>query len=458
MFRTRIVAVVSCLAFAAASPAQGPGLVLPRSLATAFGPTSTNRPFAAAPTRHQQLFLGSELPVRMDIRGIGLRKDDRINSYSGTTVELEIRLAQTSKDDQTMSTTFADNFDAGAPVTVFQRRLFRMPDLPWNQPADVDDFYCEIPFDQQFTFARGNGNLLLEVLVWSNGLNSQSFLYPLDAGPGASSTVYANGPTATAGVRSSNGLAIRFLTPADHKACWAPQWPAAGPVGRSDIELSGGNPPLLGGVATMDLYAPGWDLGAVALALGVDHRQLYPMPGYLLPVYPDLRSVLGIMPVVLNGGFGSLQLPLPNDRQLLGLDTALQAFTAGSAVPQMLGGSNLLLGNLGNSLFGSAVFAILHGPLTIAPASFLDDGNGNHVVVHQAAGDTPDKVNIQGTKTANVGPLQIHVTDPSRIIPVPAGQSTWSVTVTVNPGGQVFLANADTAQATVVSYEVTVVD
>lgn len=438
--------------------AQDPGLILPRAFATTFAASSTNRPFAAAPTRHQQLFPAGELPVQLALRGLMLRKDDRINSYSGTVIDLEIRLAHTTRDEQTLSPTFDANFDAGTPVTVFARRQFPLASMPWNQPASPDEFFLEIPFDREFTFQRGSGNLLLDVRVHGNAANNQSLLYPLDAGAAAGScSVYANGASAASGVKSSTVLAVRWLTPADRKAAWSESWPSAGPTGRSDTRLAGGNPPLLGGLATMDVFANGWDFAFVLVAFGVDHGQSLPMPGYALPVYPALQSMLGAVPLSLQGGYGMLQLPLPNDRNLLGADVAFQAITSASAVPLALGGSNLLLANLGDSLFGSAVFAMVHSAHGIAANSWFQQG-GQPVDIHVAAGDRPDKVQVQGIKSAGVGPLHIVVTDPNTVVVIPVTQTDFSVTVTVNPGGRVRLFNADTMQSMNVDYEVTVVD
>lgn len=441
--------------------AQPPlGTTMPQGMRDAFGPGSWDRPFAAAPNRHQQLFLGSELPARLDIRGLALRKDDRINSYGGRTIDVEIRLAHTRRDVLTLGPDFAQNFDAGAPTVVLPRRQLRLDDMPWNPPATPDEFFTRIDFAREFAFDRRRGNLLLEVVVYGNDVNNQAFLYPLDAGAGlTTASVYANGPNATSGVVSRNGIAIRFVTPADRKAAWQSSWQAAGPQGRNAIALAGGNPPLIGEVATFDLYAPSWDAGGVLLSTGVNHAQALPMPGYQLTLHADLARLLTVLPLTLQAGFQTATLPLPPERTLAGLDVAFQAVTLATATPNLLGSSNLLLANVGTALVGSAEFAVTHGPFSIARQRYLTDANGQTVVIHRAAADTPDKINVQGTKQSGVGPLQIHVTNPQQVIDIPAGQASYSVTVKVNPGGEVHLYNADNAQTmNGVSYEVSVVD
>jgi len=445
----------------ATAAAQNPlGTTVPLGLRGAFGAASWDRPFAAAPNRHQQVFLGSELPARLDIRGIALRKDDRINSYGGRTIDVEIKLAHTHRDAGTMAAAFDQNFDAGAPTVVLPRRQVRLQDMPWNPPESPYEFFAEIDFVREFAFDRSRGNLLLEVVVYGNDANNQAFLYPLDSGANlATTSVYANGPTATSGVVSRNGIAVRFVTPNDRKAAWQSSWQASGPQGRTAIGLSGGNPPLAGGVATFDLYAPGWDVAGVVVSAGVRTGQNLPMPGYRLAVAADLARTLTVLPLPLQGGFQSVVLPLPAEASLAGLDVAFQGITTAASAPNLLGSSNLLLANVGMSLFGSAEFAITNGPFDIARQSNLVDANGNVVVVHRAAAETPDKIVIQGTKQAGVGPLQIHVTNPPRVIDIPAGQSTYSVTVTVSPGGEVHLYNADAANTmNGVTYEVSVVD
>jgi hypothetical protein len=183
------------------------------------------------------------------------------------------------------------------------------------------------------------------------------------------------------------------------------------------------------------------------------------MAGYQLLLRADLARLLTILPMTLQAGFQSAVLPLPENATLAGLDLAFQAVTFAIATPNLLGGSNLLLANVGTAVVGSAEFAITHGPFSIPRQGYLTDANGQTVVIHRAAADTPDKINVQGSKQGGVGPLQIRVTNPPQVIDIPAGQASYSVTVTVNPGGEVHLYNADSAQTmNGVNYEVSVVD
>jgi hypothetical protein len=441
-----------------------PGRTAPAALAAAFGAAATNQPFAAAPCRFQQVIESQDLPSRLLVRALALRKDELAAANVGRTVELSVRLGYTTRGAATLQSDFAANFDLAAPTPVFVQRWVRLPDMPAAAPVDPTDCFFELPLDAEFDYVRSNGNLLVEVGVFANDFLNLPFPYPLDAGAAAtSSTVFATQPSAALGtVQRNTGLALRFVTHRDRRATWARMATGIGPAGRDQIELVGGNPPQLGSVATMDLLAPGWAFAGIVVGLDVRHDQLLPQGGpggYVLAIYPDFGAVLGVLSLGLQNGFGSAALAIPNATAFRGLDLVLQAVTASPAVPQLLGGSNVLLGNLGDAAFGSAEFAIAHGPFTIPATEFLKDASGRAQVIHQAGAETADKINVQGTKNTGVGPLRIHVSNPPGFYDVPAGQASFSVTLTVAPGGQVTMQNLDqSASLSGLTYEVTVVD
>ena len=411
------------------------------------------------PNRWQQVVRGSELRGALDVSGLAVRKDDRINAYQGRTIDVEIRMGHTTRDEQTLGTDFAANFDAGASVVVLPRGQRRLTDFDFSPPATFDEFAHAFAFPAPFAFrAQGTRNLLIEVAVFGNDGNNQPILWPMDSGTGTTSTMlYANGATATTGVLSpGHGLALRLLTPRNRLAAFAHCLNPSGAVGRRSNTLTGGNPPLLGSTTTLDLFAPTYDFGALAVSASARTLEL-PMAGYSLVVHADLATLV-TLPVTLDAqGYVFLPLPLPNDPGLAGLDLAFQGVVSSRAQPFQLGATNLVLANLGNSLLGSAVFAMTFGPFGIPPLSYMLNPDGSQKVVHQA-GEGGDKIVIQGTKQANVGPLEIRVTNPPRTIVIPAGADTFSQSIDVGPGGQVFFYNASATQSmSGVTWEVTVV-
>ena len=66
----------------------------------------------------------------------------------------------------TLTSTFANNFDRAAPVNVFPRANFSLPNMPSTRSTDPTVFFVQIPFATPFIWpASGGGmNLLLEVI------------------------------------------------------------------------------------------------------------------------------------------------------------------------------------------------------------------------------------------------------------------------------------------------------
>jgi len=191
---------------------------VPAAYRTIFGNSNNNIPISWSPERYQQVFLGSELPKALVIKGLGFRHDQAFANYKGQTVELEITLAYTKKTPANLSTTFASNFDITkpAPVIVLPRSKFKLPDFAATKPTNPQVWQVQIPFKVPFVWTQVTGrNMLVQIRIYGNSFNNRIFTYPLDAASGTKATttrLYGTGPTATTGSVGRNyGLVMNFL-------------------------------------------------------------------------------------------------------------------------------------------------------------------------------------------------------------------------------------------------------
>ncbi len=200
-------------AYGSGCPGSGTGLgvihVCPANMANSFGGSDNSIPFTWSPVRYQQVFLGSELPVAFSMAGISLRQDER-GAAHGVTVDLEIAVGYTTKTPPTMSTTFAANFDSGAPVIVLPRAQIVFPDMPLP-PTTPSDFFLTIPWPVAFAWAPAPGrNFLIQVSVYGNSHGNQPWGYPLDAN-GGTARLYGSGANAVTGkLEVGYGLVMGF--------------------------------------------------------------------------------------------------------------------------------------------------------------------------------------------------------------------------------------------------------
>lgn len=177
------VAQGSYTVYGAGCAGTGVGLgtahVTPLAYASKFGGSNNVIPFSGQVTRYQQLILGGELPAAFKMAGLGARRDERSAGVEGVLVDLEVSVGYTTRTPATMSTTFATNWDAGAPVNVFPRQLFRYPRMPNTLPTDPGEFILRIPWQTTFDWVPLAGRNLLVEVVQRGG--SQPFTYALDA-------------------------------------------------------------------------------------------------------------------------------------------------------------------------------------------------------------------------------------------------------------------------------------
>lgn len=164
-------------------PGMGAGHAVPQALATSFMPSNNASGFLSTPQRYQQLFLASELPNAFVMNGLGLRWDNQTSlQISGAIVSLEIKVGFTTKTPATISTTYANNFDAGAPVTVFARANVTFPDYPGAFVTDPTQFQVLIPWTSTFAWTPQSGlNLLVDIAQYGSNLGT-GFTYVFDAG------------------------------------------------------------------------------------------------------------------------------------------------------------------------------------------------------------------------------------------------------------------------------------
>jgi hypothetical protein len=297
--------------FGAGCPGTGSGLgtnhVVPAAMAQAFGGSNNIIPFTASPMKYQQVFLGADLPVPFRMAGLSLRQDESGAGHR-VIVDLEIHVGFTTRTPQTIGATFADNFDAGAPVAVVPRTQVTFPDTPLP-PTHPSDFFFTIPWDTTFDWVPAAGrNFLVQVTIWGNS-HGGPWSYPLDATSLATTRVYGSPPTAATGtVHRNYGLVMGLRAPTDHAVpvLWSTSTPQIGDTFRvrlaharatsaAVLALGASDTRWAGVPLPLDL---GW-LGAPGcrLLVSVDHAQ------------PEATDA---------GGSASVVYDLPNSIYLLG--------------------------------------------------------------------------------------------------------------------------------------------
>ncbi|MFO1078173.1 MAG: hypothetical protein U1E73_10675 [Planctomycetota bacterium] len=189
----------------------GVGHAVPQQYAATFMSSNNVAGLTSTPERYQQVFLASELPTAMTLGGMALRWDNQ--SYSqlpSITLDLEITVGYTTRTPTTMSSAFASNFDAGAPVTVLPRSFVSFP-AQQNPPAtNPIEFQALMAWSTAFQWTPQPGlNLLVE---WINRGASQG-AYVCDAGYSPSIGRLSGPASAAAGTYANAGYGyeVSFL-------------------------------------------------------------------------------------------------------------------------------------------------------------------------------------------------------------------------------------------------------
>lgn len=198
--------------FGAGCPGTGIGLgatqLLPAAANSAWG-SGNAIPFGWTPNRYQQIFAGSELPNAFTMAALSLRQTHTGAVAHNFSVDLEVKVGYTTRWSGTMSTTFASNWDAGAPTLVLPRTVVDFPDQLTTYPQSYSQMLLTIPWSTTFDWVPQPGrNLLVEIVVHGNSYGNGIYGYPLD---NLGSTVSLWGTPANATV--GNGGPVRGFGP-----------------------------------------------------------------------------------------------------------------------------------------------------------------------------------------------------------------------------------------------------
>jgi hypothetical protein len=285
------------------------GTVVPASMAKSFGTGNNTYPFGSTNFLYQQVFLASEIPATTTpMIGMAWRQDNQFGGYPGATMDLEVNLGYTTLNHTTITTTFATNYDSGAPVTVVPRANVNLPPIPLTLPTDPTAFLPSLPFAVPFPWAPANGNLLLQLTM-----RGGSGTGPLDAGNGNTRRVWATSSTALTGMTdaatSTYGLPLFFQSPGSGPAV---PW------------LTGLGRPVLGGSYQINLER-GPASSPAFLMLGASNTSLggLTLPFDLAIINAPGCFVLGSAELVLAvttdaAGNGSMTLAVPTNAALAG--------------------------------------------------------------------------------------------------------------------------------------------
>lgn len=305
-------------------PGTGLGLgdnhVLPADMATRFG-SGNAIPFSWSPVRFQQPFDGAELPVAFTMAGLSLRQAPRAPVAHGYIVDLEIAVGYTTRTPATMSTTFAANFDAGAPVVVVPRAQIVVPDAPPTGPTSPSDFFFTIPWRTNFDWTPLAGrHFLVQVTVFGNSYGGSAFGYPWDSASSATTgRLYGSPATATTGTLERNlgvVMGIRALTNTAVPRLYSDNTPMIGDQFRVRVNQARASAPAM---MLLGFSRTSWPGGSLPMNLA-----LVGAPACsLLTSIDDVRSF-----AIDASGAGNVVYDIPNDFYLLGLHFYEQALIA----------------------------------------------------------------------------------------------------------------------------------
>lgn len=189
---------------------MGAGHASPVAYANTFMPSNNVAGFYGTSQRYQQVFVGTEFPTTMVLNAVALRWDNQnLLQIPGGLVDLEINVGYTTKTPATIGTTFAANFDSGAPVNVLPRQNVSFPDQNTPPATNPAEFQVLLPWNTTFTWVPQPGrNLLIEFVMRGSSLGS-SFTYVMDCGWSASTARVYGSATATTG--SIDGFAYGYV-------------------------------------------------------------------------------------------------------------------------------------------------------------------------------------------------------------------------------------------------------
>lgn len=243
-------------------PTTGP-VIVPNNLSTTQGDTGNLFPlFSTKPIRYQQVFTktqfsrfaaGGEM-----INSIAFRAHTPGIPFSASVPQLQVRLSTTSKNDDGLSPTFADNIGPD-DAQVFSGPLAVSVNNSSSASA-VNTFDIVIRFTTPFLYNPANGNLLVEIRNLQGGIEVPPLDQEMDASNASGDSVsrvfnYGDASAAAAGqsgLAAENdtvGLVTQFGTVANAAPSPSPT-PAPNTMLLNDstrLRTGGGNDVMIGG-------------------------------------------------------------------------------------------------------------------------------------------------------------------------------------------------------------------
>lgn len=205
-----------------AASLQAQSLVVPGSLVSTEGNSANADPFSISMTgpgtlssqRYQQVYDSSQFPSLptggVFITGIAFRIDGRYGtSFSSTLPDIQINLSTTSAEENTMSSTFANNVGADDTV-VYMRGPLALSGTSGSLPRQ---FNVIIMLSTPFHYDPANGNLLLDVRNYGGGVTT-FFDATSVAGDGISRVMTSTGAdvnSLTANYSDTLGLVTKYI-------------------------------------------------------------------------------------------------------------------------------------------------------------------------------------------------------------------------------------------------------
>lgn len=293
----------------------GSSHILPGIAATSFG-SGNAIPFGWTPNRFQQVFLGTELPTACTLAAVMLRGANQTVHAPTYVVDMDIQVGYTTRAPGTLSTTYASNWDAGAPVMVLTRSQVTFPDHV--APATPTDFRVNIPWTSTFAWVPTAGrNLLVEITIYGNSYGNQIYGWPVDNVSGTQE-LWGTPANATTGQLRSFGPAMSFVEQTNTAVprLYSTDTPQINNQFR--VRLSQCRPSSFA-ILLLGLSDTFYNNTPLPLDLGA-----YGAPGCTLLTSPDDQRIL----LVDSAGAANLQYNIPNNFYLLNLQFYNQALVA----------------------------------------------------------------------------------------------------------------------------------
>lgn len=237
----------------------------------------------------------------------------------------------------------------------------------------------------------------------------------------------------------------------DLGAAWAPMFNSSGAIAPTGfVELNGGSPPLLGTTTSVQLSAPGFNFGIFAVSLSAHAGSPVNVGGDVLDIYIDPFVSLGSFALPMLGGQAQLNLPLPPDPALSGLDLAFQGLLLDPI--GNVAASNLLAGQVG-LIFGAPVhFAFQFGPLAISRHRYWPTTATKQPIANNTSGAAKNYT-ISGVKNQG-GTLEVRDETGAVLHTFGPNDIALNVTLNVANGSQLYWYNSSGSTINGVTWQV----